>query len=98
MALLESRGELRRITAEVDVELEIAAITDRVSKSYGPALLFERPRGYAVPVLINALGSEARMNLALETDSVDALAGRIHEALEMKSPEGVIGKLKMLPK
>ena len=98
IALLESRHELVRITAEVDPDLEIAAITDRVSKSYGPALLFERPRGYRVPVLINALGSEARMNLALETDSMDALAGRIHEMLEMKAPEGVLGKLKMLPK
>src|SRR4029450_5299888 len=85
IALLESRGELKRITAEVDVDLEIAAITDRVSKAFGPALLFERPRGYRVPVLINALGSETRMNLALEAESMDALAGRLHEVLEIKS-------------
>jgi len=57
VALLESRGELVRIAPEVDVDLEIAAITDRVSKAGGPALLFERPRGFRVPVLINALGS-----------------------------------------
>lgn len=98
IAVLESRGELKRIAAEVDVDLEIAAITDRVSKTFGPALLFERPRGYKIPVLINALGSESRMNLALESESMSALAARVHDILEMKSPEGMLGKLKMLPK
>ena len=98
LTALEGRGELKRIKVEVDPDLEITEIADRVSKAYGPALLFERPRGSSVPVLINALGSESRMNLALETESLDALAERISDVLEMKSPEGILGKLKMLPK
>lgn len=98
VAALEAKGELVRIRAEVDPELEITEIADRVSKRYGPALLFERPRGSRVPVLINALGSEKRMNMALETDSLDALAERITEMLETKAPEGLIAKVKLLPK
>ena len=50
---LEAQGELKRISATVDVELEISEITDRVSKQNGPALLFENPKGYNIPVLIN---------------------------------------------
>jgi len=98
IGVLESKGELKRILLAVDPELEIAEITDRVSKAHGPALLFERPRGSGVPVLINAFGSSARMNLALETDSLDALAERVGDILELKAPEGLLGKIKMLPK
>ena len=68
IAKLEKEGELRRITAEVDPILEITEITDRVTRAGGPALLFERPKGSRVPLLINMLGSERRMNLALEVD------------------------------
>src|SRR5204863_816010 len=64
----------------------------------GPALLFEKPKGSTMPVLINAFASEKRMQIALEVDSVDAVARRISEFLEMRMPEGLIGKLKMLPK
>ena len=98
IATLESKGELKRIRSEVDVDLEITEITDRISKTDGPALLFENPRGYRMPVLINALGSSARMNLALESESLDALAGRIGEVLEMKAPEGLLDKVRMLPR
>ncbi len=62
---LESRGELRRVKAEVDPELEIAEVYDRVVKKGGPALLFENVRGSSMPVLINAFGTDARMALAL---------------------------------
>lgn len=95
---LEDAGELRRIRTEVDPILEIAEVTDRVSKKVGPALLFENPKGYNVPVLINAFGSPRRMSLALGVEHLDEVAGRIGEVLDMKSPEGLIGKLKMLPK
>src|SRR6185295_16706766 len=57
---LEKAGELKRIGVEVDVELEIAEITDRVSKQNGRALLFENARGHSIPVLINALGTRKR--------------------------------------
>src|SRR5271167_3682024 len=98
VARLEKAGELRRITAELDPVLEIAEITDRVSKAGGPALLFERPKGSKVPLLINSVGSARRMNLALEVESLDEIAERIRGYLNMQSPQGFFDKLKMLPK
>jgi 4-hydroxy-3-polyprenylbenzoate decarboxylase len=102
---LEKAGELKRIHEEVDPILEIAEITDRVSKSGkrggvagGPALLFEHVKGYpGRRVLMNQFGSERRMKMALEVDSLDDIAGRIQTLLQLKSPEGLLGKLKMLP-
>ena len=95
---LEQEGELKRISIEVDPVLEIAEFADRAVKSGGPALLFERPKGYRIPVLINSYASMRRMELALEVDSVEEIARRISEYLEMRMPEGLLGKLKMLPK
>src|SRR6266704_3216484 len=95
---LEKHDELKRISFEVDPVLEITEFADRSVKSQGPALLFEKPKGSRVPVLINAFASMRRMELALEVDSVDVIAARISEYLEMRMPEGLIGKLKMLPK
>jgi 4-hydroxy-3-polyprenylbenzoate decarboxylase len=95
---LEKHGELKRIPFEVDPVLEIAEFADRSVKSGGPALLFEKPTGSTAPVLINAFASDRRMNLALQVDSVDEVAGRITELLEMRMPEGLLGKFKMLPK
>ncbi len=104
IARLERDGELKRIDAEVDVDLEITEITDRVSKAGGPALLFQKPRSakdgvsYSMPVLINALGSKKRIELALEVQSLEDIARRFEDLLEMKPPEGLFDKLKMLPK
>src|SRR6202453_584886 len=95
---LEKRGELKRISFEVDPHLEITEFADRSVKTGGPALLFEKPKGSEIPVLINAFASMRRMEIALEVSSVDEVAGRISEFLEMRMPEGIIGKLKMLPK
>jgi 4-hydroxy-3-polyprenylbenzoate decarboxylase len=95
---LERQGELKRITAEVDPYLEISAIADRAVKSAGPALLFEKPKGHTVPVFINGFASMRKMEIALEVDSVESIAARIAEYLEMKTPQGMLGKLKMLPK
>jgi 4-hydroxy-3-polyprenylbenzoate decarboxylase len=109
IAQLDRAGELRRIREEVNPILEIAEITDRVSKSgregsvagYAPggsALLFERVKGYpGASVLMNQFGSRRRMQMALEATSLDEIAGRIQALMEMKSPEGMLGKLKMLP-
>jgi 4-hydroxy-3-polyprenylbenzoate decarboxylase len=94
---LEQRDELKRIPFEVDPYLEITEFADRSVKNGGPALLFEKPKGSNIPVLINAFASMKRMELALES-SVDEIAGRISEILEMRKPEGLFGKLKMLPK
>ncbi len=98
VASLEAAGELKRITAEVDPVLEIAEITDRVSKAGGPALCFEKPRNSSVPLLINAFGSYRRTAMALGVDSVEEIAQRIEALLEIKPPSGLLEKLKMLPR
>src|SRR5688572_21847422 len=90
VSALEKKGELRRVSAEVDPELEITEITDRVTKSGGPAILFERVKGSSMPLLINALGSTKRMNLALGVASVDEVVQRIEALLEFRSPEGLL--------
>jgi 4-hydroxy-3-polyprenylbenzoate decarboxylase len=101
---LEHAGELKRISVEVDVDLEITEITDRVSKAGGPALLFQNPRSakdgvvYEMPLLINSLGSRKRIELGLEVNSLEEIARRIEDLLEMKPPEGLLDKVKMLPK
>src|SRR5216683_1439582 len=77
---LEKHGELKRISIEVDPVLEIAEFADRSVKSHGPAFLFEKPKGSRIPVLINAFASARRMELALEVDSVDAIAAARKQA------------------
>ena len=94
---LEKRGELKRISEEVDPVLEITEITDRVVKAEGPALLFEKPKGSRIPVVTNLVGSEQRMHLALEVDALEEVAGRISAFLDMQSPQGIFEKVKMLP-
>ncbi|MDA0999722.1 MAG: menaquinone biosynthesis decarboxylase [bacterium] len=103
VAALERAGELRRIAAPVNVDLEITEIADRCVKSGGPALLFENPvgpdgRAFDIPVLINAYASDARIVRALGVKSLDAVAEEVAELLEIKPPEGIVAKLKMLPK
>jgi len=95
---LEKEGELKRISAAVDWNLEVTEITDRVTKRGGPALLFENIRGYKTPLAINLFGSHRRMNLALEVDDLQQVADRISGYLDFKTPEGFVDKLKMLPK
>ena len=95
---LEKEGELKRVAVEADPVLEIAEFADRAVKQGGPALLFERPTGSKVPLLINAFASQRKMEIALEVSSVEEVARRISEYLEMRMPEGLMGKLKMLPK
>ncbi len=119
IATLDRAGELKRIQTEADPMLEIAEITDRVSKGTynvgtaasavqasaarlaapgGPALLFQNIKGYpGSQLLINQFGSEARMKLALGVTSFDEFADRIKMFLDMKSPQGFLDKLKMLP-
>ena len=103
--VLESAGELKRIRTEADPILEIAEITDRVSKSRneqgsvgGKAMLFENLKGYpGQKLLINQFGSARRMNLALEVESLDEVAERIRGFIDVKSPQGFLDKVKMLP-
>jgi 4-hydroxy-3-polyprenylbenzoate decarboxylase len=95
---LERAGELKRIPFEVDPRLEITEFADRAVKQGGPALLFEKPKGSRIPLLINAFASERRMQIALGVEDVSEIAARITEMLEMRMPQGLINKLKMLPK
>src|SRR5919202_5860395 len=88
---LDKAGELKRIPFEVDPHLEITEFADRSVKNGGPALLFERPKGSTIPVLINAFASMRRMQIALEVASVDDVAARISEYLQMQMPQGLIG-------
>ncbi|MEW6410682.1 MAG: menaquinone biosynthesis decarboxylase [Nitrospirota bacterium] len=96
--VLEEKGLLRRIKAEVDPVLEITEITDRITKQGGPALLFEKVKGSNYPVLINAFGSYERMCLALKVKSLDDIGVRMLEFIEPEIPTNLIEKLKTLPK
>ncbi|HOV42780.1 MAG TPA: menaquinone biosynthesis decarboxylase [Syntrophothermus lipocalidus] len=100
VSALEYRGWLKRIEAEVDPELEITEVTDRVSKACGPALLFEKVKGSDMPVLINSVGSYERMAMALGVERFSDISGRIEELLGMieNVPDSMLVKLKMLPK
>jgi len=131
IAALERAGELKRITTEVDPILELAEITDRVSKGKSyvgtgalarpaeqnsagaggpalhlagegaratPALLFQNLKGHpGQQILINQFGSVRRMNLSLEVGNLDEIAGRIRHFMDVKSPQGFLDKVKMLP-
>jgi 4-hydroxy-3-polyprenylbenzoate decarboxylase len=105
IAALDRAGELRKIRSEADPILEIAEIADRVSKSRGskygpggPALLFQNIKGHpGSQLLINQFGSERRMRLALDVDSLDQIADRIRAFMDVKSPQGFLDKVKMLP-
>ncbi len=94
---LRRSGELHAIDARVNPHLEIAEITDRVVKAGGPALLFKNVQGSAFPVLTNAFGSQRRMAMALDADTLDEAAGRLRALLDFSPPGASLGdKLGML--
>src|ERR1700748_3583835 len=96
---LEQAGELLRIKIFVDPVLEIAEITDRISKTpdRNKALLFENT-GTEFPLLINSMGSERRMCMALGVDDLDDIARDIESLLKKLSgpKSGIVEKLSML--
>src|SRR5438876_12090209 len=98
IALLEREGELVRVAAEVDPDLEITEIVDRTVKASGPALLFERPKGAHHPLLINQFGSERRMCLAFGVERLDDVARKVSDVLEMQPPAGWMEKVRGLQK
>jgi 4-hydroxy-3-polyprenylbenzoate decarboxylase len=103
---LEKAGELRRIRERISPYLEMSEIADRTAKlgkgtakAGGPALLFENVAGHpGARVLMNQFGSLRRMQLALDTDSLDSIAQRIRVLLHPQSPASMLDKLKLLPK
>ena len=84
---LEQRGELKRIQVPVSPVLEMTEVCDRTLRAGGPALLFENPVGYDVPVLANLFGTPERVALGMGQDSVAALK-EVGELLAfLKEPE-----------
>src|SRR5213083_3398612 len=98
ISLLEREGELVRVAAEVDPDLEITEIVDRTVKAGGPALLFENPKGASHPLLINQFGTERRMCLAFGVDHLDDVARKVSDVLEMQPPSGLMDKVRGLQK
>ncbi len=99
LAFLESKGDLRRISAPVSTELEMTEIAYRLMRSDGPALLFENVVGHDMPVAMNLFCSERRMNWALEVDDADDLAARLESMIDMAlggPPQGLMNKLRTL--
>ena len=94
---LEADGDLLRVKEEVDPKLEITEVLDRAVKEGGPAVLFEKVRGYSVPVLGNVMGTHRRMLKALGISSYDEVDQRINAFFDVKQPQGLLDKIKMLP-
>ena len=84
---LEARGELKRIKHPVDPNLEMTEICDRTLRRGGPALLFENPVGYDMPVLGNLFGTPERVALGMGEESVSALREVGKVLAQLKEPE-----------
>ncbi len=101
IAQLEKQGELKRITAEVDPNLEMTEISDRVLRQGGPALLFENPKGFNTPVLTNLFGTPKRVAMGMGEDNVEALreVGKLLAFLkEPEPPKGFKDAWQSIPK
>ena len=94
---LEKHGELKRVQAEVDSDLEIAEIMRREMYSNGPAILFENVKNYDMPVLGNAFGSMKRLEIGLEMTDFTEIGQRITDMTKMDMPSGLLNKIKKLP-
>ncbi|VAW68227.1 3-polyprenyl-4-hydroxybenzoate carboxy-lyase [hydrothermal vent metagenome] len=100
IAQLEKKGELKRISVEVDPYLEITEISDRTLRAGGPALLFENVKNTAVPVLTNLFGTPQRVAMGMGKESVDALqdVGTLLAFLkEPEPPKGMKDAWEKLP-
>src|ERR1700738_3699471 len=105
LSAIDRAGELARISEPVKTRLELCEIADRVMKQPGggKALFFENVvldngERSQYPVVINLFGSMRRMSLALGLKDLDEVGERITELLDLKVPEGIMGKLSMLPR
>src|SRR5256885_11362465 len=105
VAAIDKAGDLTRVARDVSVDKEITEVADRCMKSAGggPALLFTQPMlrnggKSRYPVAVNLFGSERRMSLALGVECLDHVGARLAGLLAMKVPEGVLGKLALLPR
>ncbi|HET6642264.1 MAG TPA: menaquinone biosynthesis decarboxylase [Gaiellaceae bacterium] len=97
ISLLERENELLRVDVEVDPHLEVTEIVDRTIKSGGPALIFTNPKSRH-PLLINQFGTERRMCMAFDAPSLDVVARKLEDVLEMQPPQGLAEKVRGLKK
>lgn len=100
IATLEQQGQLKRISAEVDPVLEMTEICDRTLRSGGPALLFENPKGYDIPVLANLFGTPERVAMGMGQEKVEDLreVGKLLAFLkEPEPPKGMKDAWEKLP-
>lgn len=95
--VLEENGELKRVAAQVDTNLEIAEILRRTMYEGGPAILFENVKGSSMPVLGNAFGSMKRLELGLEMSDFTEIGERIASMTKMDMPSGLLGQIKNIP-
>ncbi|HSS39114.1 MAG TPA: UbiD family decarboxylase, partial [Polyangia bacterium] len=95
---LESRGELRRVSREIDPVLEISALAQRAVRADGPALLFEHVKGSRYPLLINTYATRQGMSWALGVGDLDEHARAILALVKSQPPAGLMDKVRMLPK
>src|SRR3989442_4408318 len=105
VAAIDKAGDLTRVARPVSVDKEMTEVADRCMKSPGggPALLFTHATLHGggksrYPVAVNLFGSERRMSLALGVECLDHVGARIAELIALKVPEGLLGKLAMLPR
>jgi 4-hydroxy-3-polyprenylbenzoate decarboxylase len=92
---LEDENELCRIEEEVNPNLEMTVIAEKAVKSGGKALLFENPKGYDIPVLMNTFGTEKRMKMALEVERLEEIGERLVAMTKIK-PKGIVDGIKSL--
>src|SRR3954467_13498829 len=87
---LEQAGQLKRVRVEVDPELEVTEITQRVLREQGPALLFERPAGSSTPLLMNLFGTMARVPAAIGREPAE-IGNELISAVEKINPPSLKG-------
>src|SRR5436190_6187300 len=87
---LEQKGQLKRVRAEVDPELEVTEITQRVLRDGGPALLFERPKGSSTPLLMNLFGTMDRVRAALGRDPAE-IGNELIQTFQRVNPPSIRG-------
>jgi 4-hydroxy-3-polyprenylbenzoate decarboxylase len=95
---LEKKRELKVVKTEVDPNLEITEIVDRVVKSGGPALLFTNVKGSSIPLAINLFGTKQRMAWSLGVEDVDEIGERLSQMFNIKVPESILGKMALMPR
>jgi len=95
---LDEKGEIRKIDVEVDSALEITEIADRVSKDYGPGLIFNKVKGSPYPLAINLMGTYKRLQMGFGVDSFDEVAGEIEDFMDLSRYSTWAKKFKAIPK